>query len=290
MSAPREGALSLYSGAVATLAWGAPGGRPILALHGWLDNAASFTGVAPALAAAGAHVVALDLPGHGRSDHRPPGVAYHFVDWVPVVFEAAAALGWERFGLVGHSMGAGVALLSAGAVPERVESLVCLEGLGPLVTEPADAPARLGMVVERRLRRRDAANKVHPSTAALLERMLEARRALAPHAAEAIAARGVEEVTGGVRFAYDPRLQEPSALRFTEAHVHAFFRRIACPVQLVRARGGWPMDDDFFRARLACLADVAIVEVDGGHHVHLDEPERVAPAVVDFLARHPPDP
>ena len=49
---------------LAGLSWGKPGDRPLLALHGWLDNAASFSLLAPLMT--GYHVVALDLTGHGR--------------------------------------------------------------------------------------------------------------------------------------------------------------------------------------------------------------------------------
>ena len=48
------------------LAWGDPADAPVLALHGWLDNAASFALLAPQLS--GHYVVALDLTGHGQSD------------------------------------------------------------------------------------------------------------------------------------------------------------------------------------------------------------------------------
>ncbi|MEM8768285.1 MAG: alpha/beta hydrolase, partial [Pseudomonadota bacterium] len=55
--------------------WGDPAGEPTLALHGWLDNAATFDRLAPLLPEL--NLVALDFAGHGLSDHRPPGVHYH---------------------------------------------------------------------------------------------------------------------------------------------------------------------------------------------------------------------
>ena len=77
---------------LAGLEFGTPGGRPVLALHGWLDNAASFATVAPLLAK-NLHIVALDLPGHGHSGHRSADASYPFTEWVPEVFRAADALG-----------------------------------------------------------------------------------------------------------------------------------------------------------------------------------------------------
>src|SRR5690606_2312769 len=112
-------------GTLAGLAFGPRDGRPVLALHGWLDNAATFVPLAPLLPEL--RIYALDLPGHGRSSHRPPGARYHYVDWVGDVIEAADALGLDRFALLGHSMGAGISILTAGTFPERVERLALIE-------------------------------------------------------------------------------------------------------------------------------------------------------------------
>ena len=73
ISPPVTVELATGAGTLRGLRWGSTGDAPILALHGWLDNAASFVRLAPLLA--DADVVAIDLPGHGYSDHSPPGCA-----------------------------------------------------------------------------------------------------------------------------------------------------------------------------------------------------------------------
>src|SRR3546814_14161801 len=65
-------------------------------------------------------LAAPDLPGHGRSAHLPPGADYSFAGALHSVLDVADALGWERFALLGHSMGAGIASLLAAGAPRRV--------------------------------------------------------------------------------------------------------------------------------------------------------------------------
>lgn len=67
LCSPKDHLLDLDGVEIAVRTWGAEDGIPILALHGWLDNAASFERLAPMLD--GCFVVAPDLIGHGRSGH-----------------------------------------------------------------------------------------------------------------------------------------------------------------------------------------------------------------------------
>ena len=114
----REFALEIPMGRIAGLRGGRGTGLPVLALHGWLDNAASFVPLAAHLD--GIELVAPDLPGHGRSAHLPRGADYSFAGAVASVLDIADALGWTRFALLGHSMGAGIGSLVAAACPQRV--------------------------------------------------------------------------------------------------------------------------------------------------------------------------
>lgn len=277
----RELTIDLAHLRLAAREWGSLDGRPVLALHGWLDNSASFERLAPQLP--GFRLVSLDLAGHGRSQHRHPSVAAHFIDWAPEVLATANFLGWDRFSLIGHSMGAGISTLVAGAFPDRVQRLVLLEGVGPLAADASRAPEQLASAVEDEVRAATASPRVFPNLdAAIAARMRDSD--LDREAALALVERGTEEVDGGIRFTHDPRLRTRSRTRLTEDQVWAFLAGITCPVLAVRALQGWPFPEEVVAARLAVIKYLETAEIDGGHHVHLTHPERVAPLIRDFFS------
>ncbi len=260
--------------------WGEPHGAPVLALHGWLDNAATFSRLAPLLS--GVHLVAVDLPGHGRSQHKPPSAFYHFVDWVGDVLAIADALGWQRFSILGHSMGAGIASLVPAAAPGRIERLVLLEGLGPLAGALEETAARLRQAVLDRQRLARKELKPYASLDTAVRMLKKAIGDIGDRGAELLAARGTMAVPGGVLWRTDPRLRGASPLRCTEAQARALLAAIDCPALLVRAEQGHPFLAGI-EERIAVVPGLRVLTVPGGHHVHLDHPERVAGAVSDFL-------
>ena len=120
MSGVEEVRLNLGHIELAAHLFGPQQGIPVIALHGWLDNANTFARLAPRLH--GLRIVALDLAGHGYSDHRPVGAGYALWDYAHDVLRVAEQLGWQRFALLGHSLGAMVAAgESTGALPDILE-------------------------------------------------------------------------------------------------------------------------------------------------------------------------
>jgi pimeloyl-ACP methyl ester carboxylesterase len=276
----RDVTLELPYVRLAAREWGPADGRPVLALHGWLDNSASFERLAPLLP--DLRLVALDLAGHGRSQHRHPGVVFHFIDWAPEVVAVADSLGWTEFALLGHSMGAGISTLIAGIIPERVQKLVLLEGAGPLAADASKAPTLLSRALEDETRAAAATRRIFPDLeAAVAARLRDSD--LDTEAAQLLVERGSEAVEGGVRFTHDPRLRTRSRVRLTENQVLAFLSAITCPVLAVRALQGWPFPEDMIMARLKTIQNLETAEVEGGHHVLLTHPDRVAPVINKFL-------
>jgi len=256
--------------------WGSSSGPPVLALHGWLDNAASFDTLAPLLPEL--NLVVLDLPGHGHSQHRAPGEHYHFIDWVLVAFDVADALGFERFSMLGHSMGAAIAALAAGSLPERIERIALLEALGPLTRSETECPDRVQATLKVRAKGGDRVH-LYANESEAAERLRQVLTDLSQTSAERLTQRGMQAADGGVVWRSDPRLRWPSPEPLTEGQVQAFLRRITARSLVVRARQGYPHSPELIEQRIACVPQLSTVEVEGGHHVHLEHPSRVAPAV-----------
>jgi pimeloyl-ACP methyl ester carboxylesterase len=127
-----------------TISWGDPAGRPVLLVHGVTSNAAIWWRIGPGLAAAGRRVIAVDMPGHGRTarttrSHRFANTAAELV-----AFVRAAGLDRDDLAVVGHSWGGMVSahLPAAGLRPRTIVLLdppyLTLGRLGALTTQPTE--------------------------------------------------------------------------------------------------------------------------------------------------------
>lgn len=275
-------------GRIAGLRAGDPGAPRVLALHGWLDNAASFVPLARHLH--GIDLVAPDLPGHGASAHLPPGADYSFAAAVNAVLDIADALGWERFSLLGHSMGAGISSLVAAACPRRVERLVAIEALGALAEVPENTVSRMRDAIAATRALRGKSLRVFPDVAvAVRARMsagLQVGSRLAEPAARLLVERGVVPVEGGFTWSSDPRLTLPTMQRMTEPQIRDLVAGIECPTRVIFAEPAQPyLPDALRRERAGMLPRGELIVMEGGHHLHMEQPETLAATIGDFFTR-----
>ncbi len=253
----------------------------VVFLHGWLDNAASFESVMKQLhqTAPDLHLCAVDLPGHGLSDHKSADNFYPFHDYIDDVYKVLLNISPNKLVLVGHSLGALIASCYSAAFPEQVAGLVQVEGYGPLAEKEDNSVLRLRDGV---LSRRRTVQK--PCRALGLMQDVIERRAkvnqIAPQLIEPVVRRGVREQEGVCYWRHDVKLQSQSLYRMSYAHADEIKRHIVCPQIVVLGNSGFGHLQEIQKDD---QGDVQFERIDGGHHCHLQSPIRVSDLIFGLV-------
>ena len=279
------------------LEWGdasAATDRTLIMLHGWMDVSASFQFVVDALARDW-RVVAPDWRGFGQSD-RTPGDCYWYPDYLAdLEFILDDVVGHAPVCLVGHSMGGNIALMYAGARPERVRAVVNLEGFGLRPTHPEQAPGRYAQWIDQL--KQGGALRDYASQDDVAARLMKNNPRLSRTRAVFLAQHWSEpDGAGRFRVAGDPahRIVNPTLYRIDE--VLACWKNVECPVLWVQAAQtdvlrhvGTDRDAALreVEKRKTALRNVqSVIVEDAGHMLHHDRPEEVARLIEDFARGH----
>ena len=123
------------------------GGKPfdaakptVVFIHGVLNDHSVWILQTRYLAHHGWNVLAIDLPGHGRSSGEPPASVEQAADFVLALVQAA---GLDQAALIGHSFGSLIALEAAARAPHQVSHLALLGTAAPMRVSPALLEASL---------------------------------------------------------------------------------------------------------------------------------------------------
>lgn len=258
--------------------FGSPSAPLVLGLHGLSGNMKHFDFVGERLGGDTLQLVALDLRGRGRSPSTPPGT-YGWENHALDVFAVADALGFDRFSLVGQSMGGSVAIKAAELDGPRLNAVVLVDvagrvdpGVGPVI---ASVIARL--------------DEVHDSVDSYLA-AVKAQGLVEPWNDywERCHRYQLDEGGGGVRSGVDPAAVAEDRRYTATQHPYDRWHHLTMPTLLLRAtrelRPGAghvvPTDDrDRF---VRDVARGAVVEIDANHLTINTHPDTVA-AIRAFL-------
>jgi len=251
---------------LAGLSWGDAGARPLLALHGWLDNAASFSVLAPLLPQH--HVVAVDLSGHGRSARRSPDATYQIWDDLPELLGVLDSLGWERFALMGHSRGAVIASLLASVIPERVERLVLLDGVVPRALGEDQFPHQLRKFLDEKRHWQQRSNRVYPN----IDAAAASRTGTSPppESARLLVERNLRPCAGGYTWTTDLRLRGASAVKMSGGQIEAVLDALTMPTLLLLAEAGFGSERGILDQARRHITGLEAEVMAGGHHFHME--------------------
>jgi 3-oxoadipate enol-lactonase len=236
-------------------------------LHGLTCSAAYWLRVVPLLE--GLRSVALDLRGHGLSEHRG---SYRYADYEHDLLSVIDGLGPGTVTVAGHSLGGYVALRAATS-SDRIGSVLALDVKSDWTEGDADLAERS----------RDAVQRVEPDRDALVGRLARTLPGvtLAADELEELAARSIEPAENGWRYRWDRRV-----LATEPVDPFAFLGDVRCPVRVLAGSESDVMPPGSAKRFAAAIVGAELEIVDGvGHHVELEAPERVAAALRQLASR-----
>ncbi|XP_054724139.1 probable serine hydrolase [Uloborus diversus] len=295
-SNPQEVKIPTSYGFIAAKAWGDSQAMPILALHGWQDNAGTFDRLIPLLSTK-AYIVAIDAPGHGFSSHKPHGTFYHYMEMLVDIKRIVDYLKWDSFSILGHSLGGTLALLYCSVFPENVSNLILLDIIKPASRTPDKLPdvTRTGienlLQIEKKLSAQAPVYSVQEAKKRLISGMFNE---ITDESADILLKRGskLSNCGKGVVFSRDIRVKMTEDLqKFSHEDLMAYMKRVQCNTLIIIGKKSIIFKsrtpevlDDFINLYKQNCKSFKMVEVDGNHFVHLNNPELVAPHINEFLA------
>jgi pimeloyl-ACP methyl ester carboxylesterase len=265
--------------------WGPESDDPVLLLHGFADCAATFQFLVDELDASWP-LAAVDWRGFGGSARVAGG--YWFPDYyadLEALLDTLCPRGPAR--IVGHSMGANVAMIYAGVRPGRIRTLVNLEGFGLPRTHASQAPGRLAQWLDE-IRAPQPAGE-YASLGELAARVAKRNPRLPADRAEFVAACwSAPAAGGGVRLLTDPAHRRTNPYLYRRDEMEACWRRIEARVLLVVGQQSELAARLLPEGGVACfrslVRDLAIEEVAGaGHMLHHEAPRAIARLVEAFV-------
>jgi pimeloyl-ACP methyl ester carboxylesterase len=234
----------------------------VVLLHGLTCHLGYWLRVAPLLD--GVRVVALDLRGHGLSEHAD---SYGYADYVSDLTSFLDRLGLDDVTLAGHSLGGYVALLAA-TRDDRITRVLAIDVKSDWTEEDV-------AFVERS---RDTTQRVEPDLEPLVARLAKSISPsdLDAEELELLAERAIESVEGGWRFRWDRRV-----LATEPVDPFAFLGRVRCPAHVIAGSESNVMPPDKAQRFAEAIPGGTVEIVDGAsHHVELDAPELLAERIL----------
>ncbi|CAG2059076.1 unnamed protein product [Timema podura] len=272
--------------------WGPMDVKPILCLHGWQDNAGTWDTLAPLLTP-GISLLAVDFPGHGLSSPYPRGQPYHQIEYIAFVRRIVNHYKWDKVSLMGHSMGSIISFMYSCTFSDDVNNFIGIDAFKPYSIAPAKLLGTWSSTLDKTLDTMNWHSRNTPTYS--YKEMIDlwckgTKNSVTRDSCEILMKRGAVSKLNDGRYSFtrDSLTKHTLGTGWThELHLE-FASNIKCNILIVRAKQGIMYEKiEYEKQALDIIKNTAgkfeHCEVEGVHHVHLNNPERVAPLIINFL-------
>ncbi|XP_041978915.1 probable serine hydrolase isoform X1 [Aricia agestis] len=281
-------------GEVAGRWWGPKDRQPILATHGWQDNAGTWNRLIPLLPPT-LSVLCIDLPGMGLSSHYPKGMVYYkYWDGAVILRRIVKHFKWKKVVLMGHSLGGFATFLYAAMFPDETDRFISVDTVSPVTQTTADTIKAAGTSIDQMLKYENFPSKsnVAEKYDDMIDMVVECyagsiSRENCKVMMERGMARNVFKGKVGYIFNRDLNLKFSPLGLISLDETLEIAKQVKCRSLFIRTNADATLhSNEYYYKVLAALqerTDVTLVKVDGTHHVHLEAPEKIAPHLHAFV-------
>ncbi|XP_054267684.1 probable serine hydrolase [Macrosteles quadrilineatus] len=275
--------------------WGDTSKQPILALHGWQDNAGTFDPLLELLPESFS-VLAVDDPGHGLSSHFPEGMLYNFANYLIMCKRIQKYYNWtDPMNILAHSKGAVIGVVFSAIYPESVNALVAIDVIKPLAPSKKFY-SKLGDNIDStiiKMTRSAEKNKMYSLEEIEKRWIAGTKGSLTSEAVKILLKRGaqLDPVSGKYSLTRDPRVKIWNLSYFDERQSLAIASNVKCHLLAIRFTDGKffdaPLKDSpsYLKTIENDAKSFKLVTIEGTHHNHLNNAKSVEPVITEFLER-----
>ncbi|XP_017781464.1 PREDICTED: probable serine hydrolase isoform X3 [Nicrophorus vespilloides] len=273
--------------------WGPQDRRPILVIHAIKENCGSFDRLIPMLSNK-IGFLTIDLPGHGKSSHLPSGMLYTDQMMLLTIHLIKNFFEWDRVSLMGHSSGAAIVFIYAVICPRNCDMAIFLDALYPPFPPKHNKMDTIYKDMERALViQRDLVKGPPTTTLGTLERTMyvQSGKSIDLQNVCYLLDQGVvpsKHDPGTYHFSRDTRCNLFSFRLVDREDCLFACRHVGFPILITKTDDSPYFENEeeftkFYKVLLYASRNCEVHDILGSHHVHLNEPEKIAKVVNKFL-------
>lgn len=196
---------------------------------------------------------------------------------------------------MGHSLGGAISFMYAASFPDDVDKIICVDIASPAVREPSIMVKNTGMSIDKMLQYENLSEDKIPcyDYNEMIDIVQDAYKgSVSRENCRVLMKRGMSPTPAhmkkkGYFFKRDPKLKASGLAMMSLDTALEYAKKVRCKVLNIRAIPGQKWEKlNYYTEVIEALKQVTFVqyiEVEGTHHVHLENPENIISIIEDFL-------